>query len=150
ADSDEHSQDLAVQLQPYVSGSYSELFREPTTQRPSGHLVSWSLRRLPDELKAVATLMALDSIWRTVADATPDHPRMVLVDEGWILMQEPEGARFLFRLAKAPGTLGLLHEDPPLIHQHHAGARGCPVPVPTGQGRPEKMDGLRPGHAGCR
>src|SRR5699024_10481013 len=41
ADSDEHSQDLAVQLQPYVSGSYSELFREPTTQRPSGHLVSW-------------------------------------------------------------------------------------------------------------
>jgi len=101
ADSDEHSQDLAVQLQPYVSGSYSELFREPTTQRPSGHLVSWSLRRLPDELKAVGTLMALDSIWRTVADATPDHPRMVLVDEGWILMQEPEGARFLFRLAKA-------------------------------------------------
>lgn len=101
ADDDEHAHDLAVQLQPYVSGSYNELFRAPTTQRPSGHLVSWSLRRLPDELKAVGTLMALDSIWRTVADATPDHPRMVLVDEGWILMQEPEGARFLFRLAKA-------------------------------------------------
>lgn len=101
ADTDEHAQDLAVQLQPYVSGSYSELFRAPTTQRPSGHLVSWSLRNLPDELKAVGTLMALDSIWRTVADTAPDHPRMVLVDEGWILMQEPEGARFLFRLAKA-------------------------------------------------
>ncbi|QUX30651.1 DUF87 domain-containing protein [Nocardiopsis akebiae] len=101
ADSDEHAQDLAIQLQPFVNGSYSELFRAPTTQRPTGHLVSWSLRQLPDELKAVGTLLALDSIWRTVADATPDHPRMVLVDEGWILMQEPEGARFLFRLAKA-------------------------------------------------
>lgn len=102
ADSDEHAQDLAVQLQPYVAGSYNELFRSPTTQRPAGHLVSWSLRRLPDELKAVGTMLALDSIWRTVADTpSPDHPRMVLVDEGWILMQEPEGAKFLFRLAKA-------------------------------------------------
>lgn len=101
ADADEHAQDLAVQLTPYVEGSYNELFRAPTTQRPTGHLVSWSLRQLPDELKAVGTLLALDSIWRTVADATPDHPRMVLVDEGWILMSEPEGAKFLFRLAKA-------------------------------------------------
>jgi type IV secretory pathway VirB4 component len=100
-DADEHAQDLAVQLAPFVTGSYAELFRAPTTQRPVGHLVSWSLRALPDELKAVGTLLALDSIWRTVADATPDHPRMVLVDEGWLLMAEPEGARFLFRLAKA-------------------------------------------------
>ncbi|MEV6820956.1 SCO6880 family protein [Nocardiopsis dassonvillei] len=115
ADSDEHAQDLAVQLQPYVSGSYSELFRAPTTRRPVGHLVSWSLRQLPDELKAVGTLLALDSIWRTVADAAPDHPRMVLVDEGWLLMSEPEGARFLFRLAKAARkrwtALGLATQD---------------------------------------
>ncbi|GAA4905096.1 VirB4 family type IV secretion system protein [Streptomonospora salina] len=98
---DEHGQDLAVQLAPYTTGSYSELFRAPTTRRPSGHLVSWSLRDLPDELKATGTLLALDAIWRTVADAAPDHPRMVLVDEGWLLMSEPEGAKFLFRLAKA-------------------------------------------------
>ncbi|WP_460778686.1 VirB4 family type IV secretion system protein, partial [Nocardiopsis nanhaiensis] len=66
ADSDEHAQDLAIQLQPFVSGSYNELFRAPTTHRPTGHLISWSLRQLPDELKAVGTLLALDSIWRTV------------------------------------------------------------------------------------
>ncbi|MEU0492166.1 DUF87 domain-containing protein [Nocardiopsis sp. NPDC006139] len=98
---DEHAQDLAVQLAPFVTGSYAELFSAPTTRRPEGHLVSWSLRRLPDELKAVGTVLALDSIWRTVAEATPTHPRLILVDEAWTLMQEPEGARFLFRLAKA-------------------------------------------------
>ncbi|GAA4935702.1 hypothetical protein GCM10023224_15600 [Streptomonospora halophila] len=98
---DEHGRDLAVQLAPYTTGSYNELFRAPSTRRPSGHLVSWSLRALPDELKAVGTLLALDAIWRGVADAAPDHPRMVLVDEGWLLMAEPEGAKFLFRLAKA-------------------------------------------------
>ncbi|MEU1900601.1 SCO6880 family protein [Nocardiopsis dassonvillei] len=100
-DNDEHARELAAQLVPFVSGSYAELFRAPTTQRPTGHVVSWSLRNLPDELKGVGTLLALDSIWRTVADSVPDHPRMVLVDEGWLLMSEPEGARFLFRLAKA-------------------------------------------------
>ncbi|PSK89957.1 hypothetical protein CLV63_12461 [Murinocardiopsis flavida] len=98
---DDHAQDLAVQLAPYTTGSYAELFNAPTSRRPVGHLVSWSLRDLPDELKAVGTLLALDSVWRTVADSTPDHPRMVLVDEGWLLMSEPEGAKFLFRLAKA-------------------------------------------------
>ncbi|GAA3745370.1 type IV secretory pathway VirB4 component [Spinactinospora alkalitolerans] len=98
---DEHARDLAVQLAPYTTGSHRELFRAPTSRRPQGHLVSWSLRDLPEELKAIGTLMALDSIWRTVADSTPDHPRMVLVDEGWLLMAEPEGAKFLFRLAKA-------------------------------------------------
>nr|WP_221308952.1 DUF87 domain-containing protein [Nocardiopsis mwathae] len=100
-EADEHAQDLAVQLAPFVTGSYRELFAAPTSHHPGGHLVSWSLRDLPDELKAVGTLLALDSIWRTVAETTPDHPRMVLVDEGWLLMAEPEGAKFLFRLAKA-------------------------------------------------
>lgn len=101
ATEDEHAQELAVQLDPYVSGSFNELFRAPTTKRPSGHLVSWCLRDLPDELKGVGTLLALDSIWRTVAEAGTAHPRMVLVDEAWLLMSEPEGAKFLFRLAKA-------------------------------------------------
>ncbi|MFL1431550.1 MULTISPECIES: VirB4 family type IV secretion system protein [unclassified Nocardiopsis] len=100
-DPEEHSQDLAVQLAPFVTGSYAELFSAPTTHRPEGHLVSWGLRQLPDELKATGTVLALDSIWRTVAEAAPTHPRLILVDEAWTLMQESEGARFLFRLAKA-------------------------------------------------
>ncbi|HLU99336.1 MAG TPA: conjugal transfer protein TraC, partial [Thermobifida alba] len=101
ADGDEEAARLADELEPFVSGSYKELFCGPTTGRPEGHLVVWSLRSLPDELKALGTLLALDAIWRGVAEAPPDHPRMVLVDEAWQLMSQPEGARFLFRLAKA-------------------------------------------------
>ncbi|MDA2807184.1 MULTISPECIES: VirB4 family type IV secretion system protein [Nocardiopsis] len=97
----EDGRQVADELEPFVTGSHRELFAAPTTSRPAGHLVSWSLRELPDELKAVGTLLALDSIWRTVAEARADHPRMVLVDEGWQLLQADEGARFLFRLAKA-------------------------------------------------
>jgi DNA helicase HerA-like ATPase len=64
----------------------------------------WSLRQLPDELRTVGTLLALDSIWSSVdapAQAVPQQRRLVVVDEAWLLMREHEGARFLFRMAKA-------------------------------------------------
>ncbi|MEV0386875.1 ATP-binding protein [Nonomuraea sp. NPDC050643] len=93
--------DLAAQLAPYVSGSYRELFDGPTTTTPAGHLTVFSLRDLPEEMKAVGTLLALDAIWRRVANPRDPKKRLVVVDEAWLLMKEPEGARFLFRMAKA-------------------------------------------------
>ncbi|MEV4285460.1 ATP-binding protein [Nonomuraea bangladeshensis] len=93
--------ELAAQLAPYVSGSYRELFDGPTTTSPSGHLIVFSLRDLPEEMKAVGTLLALDAIWRQVANPSHRRKRLVVVDEAWLLMKEPEGARFLFRMAKA-------------------------------------------------
>ncbi|MCK9931102.1 conjugal transfer protein TraC [Frankia sp. Mgl5] len=92
---------LAARLAPFTSGSHAGLFAHPTTTQPTGHLVVYSLRALPDELKAAGTLLTLDAIWRTVADPTKRRRRLVVVDEGWLLMAHPAGARFLFRLAKA-------------------------------------------------
>ncbi|MEV4800760.1 ATP-binding protein [Nonomuraea sp. NPDC049421] len=93
--------ELAAQLAPYVSGSYRELFDGPTTTSPSGHLIVFSLRDLHEEMKAVGTLLALDAIWRQVANPRDRRKRLVVVDEAWLLMKEPEGAQFLFRMAKA-------------------------------------------------
>ena len=96
----ETATDLAAQLEPYTTGSYSGLFDGPTTTAPTGHLVVFSLRELPEELKTVGTLLVLDAIWRQV---TSPHRarRLVVVDEAWLLMRDPEGARFLLRMAKA-------------------------------------------------
>ncbi|GAA2213293.1 hypothetical protein GCM10009850_087550 [Nonomuraea monospora] len=93
--------ELAAQLAPYVTGSYRELFDGPTTTHPAGHLTVFSLRDLPEEMKAVGTLLALDAIWRRVANPRNRKKRLVVVDEAWLLMKQPEGARFLFRMAKA-------------------------------------------------
>ncbi|HEY3033616.1 MAG TPA: conjugal transfer protein TraC, partial [Streptosporangiaceae bacterium] len=76
----------------------------PTTTTPAGHLVVWSLRHLSDELRTVGTLLALDAIWSGIdAPATGSRRRrqLVVVDEAWLLMRDGEGARFLFRMAKA-------------------------------------------------
>ncbi len=93
--------DLADQLHPFVRGAFADLFAGPTTTRPDGHLVVYSLRDLPDELQAIGTLLVLDAIWQQVSDPARRRPRYVVADEAWLLMREPAGADFLFRLAKA-------------------------------------------------
>jgi hypothetical protein len=116
---------LAARLAPWVQGSFADLFAGPPTTAPGGHLVVWGLRHLSDELRTVGTLLALDAIWRDI-DRPPPPPhsptapghnggrgaicppqapqavrRLVVVDEAWLLMRDGEGARFLFRMAKA-------------------------------------------------
>lgn len=67
----------------------------------------WSTRQLADELRAPGMLLALDAIWRDVDVPTSSRAdglgsrRLVVVDEAWTLLREGEGARFLYRLAKA-------------------------------------------------
>ncbi len=67
--------------------------------RPAGQLVCFSLRGLSERLKPAALLLCLDAIWRSL-DSEP-RKRCVLVDEAWLLMREPAGASFLYRLAKS-------------------------------------------------
>ncbi|GLY79206.1 VirB4 family type IV secretion system protein [Actinoallomurus iriomotensis] len=100
-DGDPAAGELAARLAPYVTGTWRQLFADPTTTRPDSHLIVFSLRDLPEELKTVGTLLTLDVIWRRVTDVNRRKPRLVVVDEGWLLMRQTEGAKFLYRMAKA-------------------------------------------------
>ncbi|HVW32713.1 MAG TPA: conjugal transfer protein TraC [Acidimicrobiia bacterium] len=100
-DPDPAARTLAQRLAPFVHGSHRQLFDGPTTTHPDGHLVVFSLRDLAGELKGAGTLLVLDALWRRVSDPARRRRRLVVVDEAWLLMRDPEGARFLFRLAKA-------------------------------------------------
>jgi type IV secretory pathway VirB4 component len=93
--------DLAARLHPYVGGAFAGLFAGPTSTRPEGHLIVFSLRELPDELKPAGTLLVLDAVWRQIANPAIRRPRLVVVDEAWLLMRQPAGADFLFRMAKS-------------------------------------------------
>ena len=93
---------LAARLSPFVDGgAFAGLFAGPTSTPADGHLVVWSLRELPDELKPLAMLLVLDTIWRTVSHPHDRRPRLVTVDEAWLLLQNPAGAEFLLRMAKS-------------------------------------------------
>jgi type IV secretory pathway VirB4 component len=98
---DRAAAELAGRLHPFVDGAFKQLFDGQTTTNPEGHLVVFSLRDLPDELKGIGTLLTLDAVWRRVSNPAIRRPRLVVVDEAWLLMKEPAGAEFLFRMAKA-------------------------------------------------
>jgi type IV secretory pathway VirB4 component len=90
---------LAARVEPYAHGAHSSLFARPSSAQPDGQLVCFSLRGLPDRLKAPTLLLCLDAIWRSLEG--PLRKRCVLVDEAWLLMRQPAGAKFLYRLAKS-------------------------------------------------
>ncbi|WP_227999121.1 PrgI family protein [Nocardia australiensis] len=94
--------ELAAGLHPFVGeGAYAGLLDGPTTTDPEGGLIVFSLRELPEELKTIGTLLVLDSTWRRVSHPGERRPRMITVDEGWLLMSQPAGAQFLFKAAKS-------------------------------------------------
>ncbi|MEU4651650.1 PrgI family mobile element protein [Nocardia fluminea] len=94
--------ELAAGLHPYVGeGAYAGLIDGPTTTEPEGGLIVFSLRELPEELKTIGTLLVLDATWRRVSNPGQRRPRMITVDEAWLLMRQPAGAQFLFRAAKS-------------------------------------------------
>jgi len=105
-DGDPAARTVAARLAPWTTGSFKDLFDGPTTSRPDGHLVVWSLRYLADELKTIGTLLALDSIWRQIDSPPVRHHRglarrLVVVDEGWMMLRDGAAAAWMFRMAKA-------------------------------------------------
>lgn len=97
----EAARQLTDRLEPFIRGSHATLFDGVSTGRVGGHLSVVSLKELPDEVRSVGVLIALDAIWRRVTAALETRPRMVVVDEAWLLLQDPAAARYLARLAKA-------------------------------------------------
>ncbi|MFI9412865.1 VirB4 family type IV secretion system protein [Nocardia gamkensis] len=94
--------ELDAGLHPYVGeGAYASVIDGPTTTEPEGGLVVFSLRELPEELKTIGNLLVLDATWRRVSNPGQRRPRMVTVDEAWLLLREQAGAQFLFRAAKS-------------------------------------------------
>ncbi|MFI9509054.1 PrgI family mobile element protein [Nocardia sp. NPDC052566] len=93
--------ELAEALAPFVNGgAFAGLLDGKTTTRPEGAFVVFSLRELPDELKTLGTLLALDVTWRRVSNPAIRQPRLVVVDEAWWMLRQEAGGEFLFRAAK--------------------------------------------------
>jgi len=88
---------LAIRLERYITGAGSWLFApgDPVQDAP---LVAYLLDGLPEEDRAPATFIVLDHVWRGLGNAA--ERKLVVLDEAWWLMQYPDTARFLFRLAK--------------------------------------------------
>ncbi|MGF1425010.1 VirB4 family type IV secretion system protein [Kitasatospora sp. LaBMicrA B282] len=92
---------LAARLAPYTTGTHRQLFDGPSTPHANTHLTVCSLRDVPEELKTAAIMLTLDRIWQTVTNPHDRRPRLVVIDEAWLIMHDAHGARFVYRMAKS-------------------------------------------------
>jgi len=94
----EGGRELAVRLEKFTKGTYSGFFNKPTNVSLNNKLVVFSIRDMEDSLRPMAMYIILHYIWNIIRSEV--KKRVLVVDEGWWIMQHPEGASFLFGIAK--------------------------------------------------
>ena len=63
-------------------------------------LTVFSIQHLPEELQPVGLYLVTDFVWSKARKERVPVPRMLLIDEAWVLMAFPEGGRFLAGISR--------------------------------------------------
>ncbi len=92
------AKDLAFRLEKYVKGGFAGLLNSQTNYDVKNQLTVFSIKQLEDALRPVAMQVILDFIWNRVR--TKLKKRILIVDEAWYLMKNPDSAAFLQGIAK--------------------------------------------------
>ena len=89
---------LVQRVQKYTIGTFSGMFNSPTNVDMKNQLVVFSVRDLEDELRPIAMYNIITYIWNVVRSQL--KKRVLIIDEGWWLMQNADSAKFIFGLIK--------------------------------------------------
>lgn len=94
----EGSESLLSRLQKYTKGAYGGFLSSPTNVVLDNQLVVFSIRDLETELRPVAMFVIISYIWNLIRSDI--KKRIMVIDEAWWLMQNEDGASFIFGIAK--------------------------------------------------
>lgn len=95
---DKNALDLAARLERFVKGSLSGIFSSYSNIELSNSFTVFSVKNLPDALRPLSIHLIIDHIWTKVRSKL--KKRILIVDEAWYLMKNPDSADFLVDLAK--------------------------------------------------
>ncbi|HCH34033.1 MAG: Type IV secretory pathway VirB4 component-like protein [Candidatus Saccharibacteria bacterium GW2011_GWC2_48_9] len=89
---------LCERLEKYISGSLANVFNEQTNIKLDNRLVIFDIKDLPESLRQIMMMI----ISNFVQNQVKTHPekRMLVIDEGWMLLQHEESARFVAGLVR--------------------------------------------------
>ncbi|OGE24893.1 hypothetical protein A3C26_02735 [Candidatus Daviesbacteria bacterium RIFCSPHIGHO2_02_FULL_39_12] len=90
--------ELAARLERFIKGSLSGIFSAQSNIDIKNSFTVFSVRNLPDQLRPLAIHMILDFVWTKIRGTL--KKRLMIVDEAWYLMRNPDSAEFLVDLAK--------------------------------------------------
>lgn len=94
----EGAESLSQRTRKFTVGSYANFFNNQTNVDIKNRLVVFGIRDMEDELRPMAMYIILHHIWNEIRGEM--KKRIVVIDEAWVIMQSPEGASFLFGMAK--------------------------------------------------
>lgn len=89
---------LAMRLERFIKGSLAGIFSAPSNITLDNQLTVFSVRELPDQLRPLAMYLILDFIWTKIRHKL--KKRLLVVDEAWYMMKNPDSAAFLVEIVK--------------------------------------------------
>jgi conjugal transfer ATP-binding protein TraC len=90
--------ELAFRLERFIKGSLAGIFTSQTNLNLDNPMTVFSVRDLADQLRPLAIYLILDYIWTRIR--TKLKKRLLIVDEAWYMMKNPDSAAFITEMAK--------------------------------------------------
>lgn len=92
------AQELAFRLERFIKGSLSGIFTSQSNLKLDNPMTVFSVRDLADQLRPLAIYLILDYVWTQIRAEL--KKRLLIVDEAWYMMKNPDSAAFITELAK--------------------------------------------------
>ena len=90
--------DLCDRLERFVKGSLSTVFDSQTNIKLDNRLIVFDIKDLNESIRSIMMMVVANFVNNEVKQNP--QKRMLVIDEGWILLQEPESARFISALVR--------------------------------------------------
>ena len=89
---------LCERLEKYIKGALSDVFNAQTNIKLDNRLVVFDIKDLPESLRQIMMLIISNFVQNQVK-AKPEK-RLLVIDEGWLLLEHEESARFIAGLVR--------------------------------------------------
>jgi len=94
----EGARELTEKIRKFTKGTFSEFFNNKSNVNTNNGLTVFGIRDIEDELRPIAMFIVMRYIWNEVRSSL--KKRILIIDEAWWMMQNEDGASFLFGLCK--------------------------------------------------
>jgi type IV secretory pathway VirB4 component len=89
---------LRERLEKYISGSLANVFNSQTNISLDNRLIVFDVKDLPESLRQIMMMIIANFVQNRVK-AQPEK-RLLVIDEGWLLLEHEESARFVAGLVR--------------------------------------------------
>ncbi len=94
----EGAESLVRRVRKFTKGTFSKFFNQHTNISMEKPFIVFGIRDIEDELRPMALFIIMRYIWNKIK--TEMKKRILLVDEAWWIMQNEDGASFLYGICK--------------------------------------------------